>query len=137
MKKYNNLQAQMKELFGNSCLGYSYARLIKQTDDAFILTSYFLEGWAEGFIEDDGYVTRPLGYLRLLGNGAKDVQKVEINKLSDLPDNREYVVEFKIKPDAKASHFVVATKDKVVFDAAGDSNTVKYGSPVSYRKLVY
>ena len=137
MKRFKNLQAQMKELFGNSCLGYSYAYIVLKTDDAVILTSYFLEGWASGYIDDDGFVAQPLGYLRILGNGAKDVNKVAITQLSDLPDNGEYVVEYKIKPDAKASHFVVANREKVVFDCAGDSNTVKYGAPVSYRRLVY
>lgn len=137
MKKFKNLQSTMKELFGNSCLGYSYAYIVLKTNDAVILTRYFLEGWASGYIDDDGFVSKPLGYLCILGNGAKDVKKVAINKLSDLPDNGEYVVEYMIKPDAKASHFVVANKEKVIFDCAGDSNTVKYGSPVSYRKLVY
>lgn len=130
-----NIQEQMKELFGNSCLCYSYAFLELKSKDIKLLTRAVLNGWIEGYIEDDGFVKFPLDYLRnTLGLKVKDVSKVKISSLNDLPDNDYYVVEYVY---GNGSHFVVAKNKKVVFDPAGDSNTVKKGKVYSYRKLKY
>lgn len=129
-----NIQDEMKELFGNSCLCYSMAYYVLQTTDIKTLTGYVLEGWKLGYIDNDGYVSNPLGYMRLLGRKYTDIEKVKISSLTDLKaDNSLYVVEYVY---GNGSHFVVVKNHKVVFDPAGDSNTVKKGKPYSYRKYI-
>lgn len=130
----NNLQNKMKELFGGSCLGYCYAYIACDDKDDKSLTTAFLHGWVLGFIDDDGYVSNPIKYLKLLGHQVRDIKKVEIEYLNDLPNEGLYAVEYRYN---NGTHFVVASKGKVVFDPSGDSNSVKYGKVVSYRKLVY
>ncbi len=129
-----NIQNEMKELFGNSCLCYSYAYLTQQSDDPKALTQFVLEGWRMGYIDDDGFVSNPLAYLRLLGKKPRNIEKVKINTLGELPKDNQFVVEYAYGTN---KHFVVANYEKIVFDPAGESNTVKNGKPVSYRKIVY
>lgn len=50
-----NIQAQMKELFGNSCLAYCYAAYSTSNfKDIKELTRCVLKGWYAGWIDDDG-----------------------------------------------------------------------------------
>ena len=132
-----NIQEMMKELFGNSCNAYCYAALATGSLNVKTLTRRVLEGWYNEYIEDDGYVSRPVQYFNSMSaDRIRDVVKVSIRKLSELPEGL-WIVEYKVRPDFKESHFVVASRSGVVFDPAGDSNTVRYGAPVSYRKLIY
>ena len=140
-----NIQEMMKELFGNSCNAYCYAyishkhKLVNEPSPQ-LLTSEVLKGWYNGYIKDDGYVSKPVQYFNSMQSSEfdwiRDVVKVSIHKLSELPEGL-WIVEYKVCPEFKASHFVVASRSGVVFDPAGDSNTVRYGAPVSYRKLIY
>lgn len=135
-----DIQATMKELFGNSCNSYCYAYIAHPSSGIKQLTNCVLKGWNEGNIEDDGYVAKPVQYYNSLmpadNRYIKNVVEVAIRRLDELPDGL-YIVEYKVHPDFKESHFVVATNKGVVFDPAGDSNTVRYGAPVSYRKMIY
>lgn len=135
-----NIQAQMKELFGNSCNAYCYAYLAHPSSSIKQLTSCVLKGWNEGNIDNDGFVSKPVLYYNSLmpadNRYIVDVVKVAIRRLDELPEGL-WIVEYKVRPDFKESHFVVASRSAVVFDPAGDSNTVRYGAPVSYRKLIY
>lgn len=124
-----DIQGKMKELFGNSCYAYCIAFMALKTTDIKELTKAVLNGWLKGLIEDDGYVSKPLEFLQYLHNNVNYVEKVALMSLSDLPDGL-WIVEYKYK----GSHFVVANKNGVVFDPAGDSNTVKNGLPFTYRK---
>ena len=129
-----NIQAQMKELFGNSCYCYSLAYVALKTDDIKELTKAVLEGWYKGYIRDDGYVLLPLPYLEQMGLVARGITKPAIKPLSELPDGLQ-IVEYKKTPNAEASHFVVATRDGVVFDPSGSSITVSTAKPVCSRKI--
>lgn len=136
-----NIQAQMKELFGNSCLAYCYATLFTKTGhmkDVKDLTKDVLNGWYRGFIDDDGYVSKPIQYIKMLDSDSKvvDIANVAIDNLEDLPNGFQ-VVEYKKNPKDKASHFVIADHNGVLFDPSGDSQTVKVGKPVSYRRFIY
>lgn len=135
-----NIQAQMKELFGGSCMAYCYAYLAHPSSSVKQLTNCFLKGWSEGNIDNDGFVSKPVQYYNSLmpanNRYIKDVANVPICRLDELPEGLS-IVEYKVHPDAKESHFVVASRSAVVFDPSGDSNTVRYGAPVSYRKLIY
>ena len=124
----------MKELFGHSCLGYCYAYLAARTDDIRTLTKIFMNGWFDGYIMDDGYVKYPVDYLRNLGIPCRDILKVQISQLSELPKSGVYAVEYK-NPHG-GSHFVVADRSGVLFDPSYPSDSVKSGVILSYRKLV-
>lgn len=133
-----NIQAQMKELFGNSCLAYCYAAYTTaRFNNIKELTRCVLNGWYSGWIEDDGYVAKPVPYINsMLHEEVKDIRKHRISSLDELPEGL-WVVEYKLTPDSKASHFVIAGKDVgVVFDPSGESNTVKNGAPFSYREVI-
>ena len=134
-----NIQARMKELFGNSCLAYCYASLAQHnSSDIKALTRCVLEGWYAGYITDNGYVARPIQYFNSMSIVLiKGVVKVPIKALNELPTEGSWIVEFKKTPTAEDSHFVIATRSQVIFDPSGDSNTVRIGAPVSYRKLVW
>lgn len=129
-----NLQNQMKQLFGGSCYCYCIAKLFSGSDDIKKLTTYVLSGWVKGYIDDDGFVSKPLEYIKLVGGEAyRDVEKPSIKSLKDLPTNEDYIVEYVYY---NSSHFVIANRDGVVFDPAGNSNSVMYGRVVSYRRFV-
>ena len=134
-----NIQALMKELFGNSCCGYCYAYLgeVKRniTPDIHTLTNDFLNGWNKGWIDDDGFVAKPIQYLKSVGITAKDITKPTITKLSELPEGL-WTVEYRKTPDSKDKHFVVADRKHIVFDPSGESVTCKVGKPVSYRAFI-
>ncbi len=129
-----NIQKEMQELFGSSCLCYSYGYLTNPTADVKELTYYVLEGWRMGYVDSDGYVSNPVGYLNLLGKKVKDIQKIKLSDVEALPSNDLYVVEYAY---GNNRHFVVCNKYGVKFDPAGESNTVKNGKIISYRKLIY
>jgi hypothetical protein len=127
-----NIQSQMKELFGNSCYAYSLAYLFRKSDDVKILTKLVLEGWYEGYIDDDGFVSNPTKFIKLIsGESFKDVQHVTISSLNELPEGNWIVIYYYNK-----THFVVANRNGVIFDPSGESNSVKYGKVASYRRFI-
>ena len=133
-----NIQEQMKEFWGGSCYAYCIAWLFDGARTLKDLTSTVLEGWYDGYIDNDGFVSRPIQYINETCHtvpGFRDVVKVSLNSLSDLPEG-DWIVEYKKTPDAKASHFVVANKKGIVFDPSGNSVTVQVGKPFTYRKYV-
>lgn len=131
-----NLQETMKDLFGHSCLGYCYAFMFGNTMDYKVLTGYFLDGWFNGFIDDDGYISKPVEYIRMIGETkVKDIRKVKISSLEELPNMERYVVEY-ANPNG-GSHFVVVNNKVVEFDPSYPSLSVKNGKIISYREIVY
>lgn len=135
-----NIQAMMKELFGNSCQAYCYAFIAHPASGVHQLTNCVLKGWNEGYIDDDGYVSKPVQYYNSLmpadNTRIRDVTQVDIHSLSELPATGLFSVEFKLQRTDKKSHFAVCKRGEIVFDPSGDSNTCKNGVPVSYRKFV-
>ncbi len=135
-----NIQSTMKELFGNSCLAYCYAYVAHPSSNAYQLTSSVLKGWSEHNIDNDGFVSKPVQYYNSLmpvdNIRIRDICKIDINNLNELPATGIFSVEFKLERTYRKSHFAVCKRGEIVFDPSGDSNTCKYGVPVSYRKLV-
>ena len=131
-----NIQAQMKELFGNSCYAYCLAYLFLKIDDIKTLTRLVMEGWWSNFIDNDGFVSKPLQFIKLLcGRQYRDIKRSAIKSLTELPEGY-FIVEYKKTPTAKESHFVIANRDGVVWDPSGNSITVQNGAPFSYREFV-
>lgn len=129
-----NFQKEMAEFFNNSCLALSYAYLEGMRNEKDIIFNA-VKGWYNCFIEDDGFVSSPIEYLKQINphKNPKDIRKVFIDSLSALGEG-EYVVEYTYN---NKSHFVVATNAGVVFDPSGISNSVKKGVVKSYRKIIY
>lgn len=123
-----NIQKSAMELFGNACYAYCIAYMKIKDDDFKTLTKMVVDAYSAGWIDDDGYVSKPHKYY-----GSRDVVKVYIDDLSDLPDGQLCIVEWKWNGK---SHFVVCSRYKVVFDPWENSDTVKYGKPVSWRKFI-
>lgn len=132
-----NYQLKIEDLFSHACLAASYSFLARGGKFNWVNTTQdILDGIKKGYIEDDGFVSKPVHYLEMMGMNAKDIKKVYISSLLELPDNGIYVVEYKKAPHATASHFVVVENKQVIFDPSEPSNTVKYGAPYSYREIV-
>ena len=124
-----NVQAQMKELFGNSCYAYCIAYLSGKSDIK-DLTKAVLEGWYRGYIDDDGYVSQPHKFYNYcFGKDlARDVEKPQYKA-----EPFDQIVCFEYN---EGTHFVVMRDNRVVFDPSGNSNSVKYGIPTTVRKFI-
>ena len=136
-----NIQNEMKKLFGGSCYGYCLAYLfIKGSKNIKTLTQAFMQGWIDGFIDYDGFVSNPLGFIHSMVGKVifRDVEKVTINSMYDIP-RKPTIFEMR-QPNGKDSHFIVCHFDgeKVVldFDPSGISNSWKLGKFISYRKYI-
>ena len=136
----DNIQNEMKELFGGSCYAYCLAYKFAGARTMKDLTSYVLKGWYDGYIDDDGYVSNPLGFIHAKVGKVifRDIQKVTINSMWDIP--KEPTICEMRQPNGKDSHFVVCHFDgeKVVldFDPSGISNSWNLGKFISYRKYI-
>jgi len=128
-----NIQEKMKELFGNSCYAYCLEYLFGSNRTLKELTNAVLQDWIAGYIDDDGYVSKPLSVVETyVGKQYRDIQKPLIDKLDDLPEGL-WIVEYRW---GTKQHFVVANRSGIVFDPSGDSNTVKNGKPFTYRLFI-
>lgn len=134
-----NIQNEMKELFGGSCYGYCLAWLFGESNDIKYLTSAVLMGWKKGYIDNDGYVSDPLSYVRLIsGKKYRDVLKVAIDGKEMLPIGPAIV---EMKCPSGGSHFVVCHRlidgDVVLdFDPSEVSNSWKAQKFISYRQFI-
>ena len=132
-----NIQEQMGTFFSSSCYSYCLCKKFHPEWNLPRMTMAILTGWDKGYLEDDAYVAKPVQFINdCLGGNIKDVAKVFISSLKELPDDGYWIVEYKKKPDAKESHFVVCYKRRIWFDASGDSVTCRVGKPFSYRKFI-
>lgn len=133
-----NIQQKMATFFNGTCYGYCLTHYFKPNFSVAEMSLALLNAWNYKYLEDDAYVAFPIKYVNyVLGiTNVIDVTKVQITSLSELPKG-EWIVEYKKLPTDKESHFVIATSKKITFDPSGNSNTVKVGKPVSYRKFIY
>lgn len=127
-----NIQAKMKELFGNSCYAYCIAAINNKVENRTLkhLTKTVLDYWYRGFIDDDGFVSKPVECMNAHKAFPmyKDVQHVPY-----VPSSEEQIVCWEYK---SGTHFVIMKDNQVVFDPAGESNTVKYGKIKNARKFL-
>lgn len=123
-----DIQSSMKDLFGGSCYAYCIAWL-SGIEDIASLTFEVLNAWKNGWIEDDGFVSKPVEYYNhLFSEACKDVKKEDYKA-----EAYNQIVEWR---NGSVVHFVVMRNGKVVFDPAGFSTTVARGKPVSVRRFV-
>ena len=93
-----------------------------------------LSGWNHDYLENDGYVKYPVDFINTFtAKKIRDVQKVDFKKENLTEDMN--IVMFSYNG---GTHFVIMNKEgDVIFDPSGNSNSVKYGVPVSIRKYIY
>ena len=126
-----NIQNTMQELFGNSCYAYCISYLCGEKTDIKDLTTYVLEGWKKGYIDNDGYVSKPHLFANLCMGKEHFYTDVIKKPYKEEPFNQIVCWEWNGK-----THFVVMRNNRVIFDPSGDSNTVKNGKPVSVREFI-
>lgn len=143
MKK--NIQKQLENFWHNAC--YSLCISYVNTDHAVRENLYYhimdvIAGWNNGFIEDDGYVAKPHKYASMCVGDEKtykDVEKVPLARLEDLPEEGEWIVEWECP--SGGSHFTVETRetimtDEPLFDPSYLSNSRKAKQAISYRRYI-
>lgn len=133
-----NLQEKYKKFFSGVCYAFCLVKKFKpySASDAEIAREV-LDGWDAGYIDDDGFVSKPVEFINniiepeMLGE-IIDVKKVDFKK-EELTENMNIVMwEYD-----DGTHFVIMNQSgDVIFDPSGNSNTVKYGIPVSIRKYI-
>ena len=126
-----NIQKQMTELFGNSCYAYCVAYMQCKSSDIKDLTKAVLEGWYNGYISDDGYVSQPHLFANMCLGKEHFYSDVRIKPYKEEPFDQIVCWEWNGK-----THFVVMRSGKIVFDSWPDSNTVKNGKPVTVREFI-
>lgn len=134
-----NIQNQMKELFGGSCYAYCIAWLFGGESITKDLTSTVLKGWYDGFIDSDGFVSNPVRYINETCSKkapkVKDVVKVEKISKSDIPTEPTIV---EMACPSGGSHFVVCHRNgnevALDFDPSYLSNSWKAQKFISYRR---
>lgn len=131
-----NIQSKISKLVQAGCLAMAYAYRYGGANNIKSVIDCLLDGWLDGDIEDNGYVAKPVKYLNLInpkGSRVRDISKVFINSLDELPEGN-WVVEY---VSGAQTHFVVANKRGIVFDPSYPSLTCAKGKVFSYRKLLY
>lgn len=128
-----NIQSKMAAFFKGTCYAYCITKLFRPEMRLPNIATCILYGWDKGLIEDDGYVSFPIKYITdVLGiKDYKGVKKVLIDSIENIKEPT--IVEYSYNGN---THFVIVKNGKVIFDPSGDSNSVKYGKPVSYREYI-
>lgn len=143
MKK--NLQAQLENFWHNACYAMCISYVNSDSvirDDLYYMIIHVVQGWNNGFIEDDAYVAKPHKYATMCRGEEKyykDVEKIPLNNLGDLPEKGEWIVEWKCPTGG--SHFTVETRqtiltDEPLFDPSYLSNSRKNKQAISYRRFI-
>lgn len=133
-----DIQSEMKEFWGHSCYAWCLAKLFLGTDNIYNMMGHILFAWESGYIDNDGFVSKPLKFIGTMSKEPRDIQKVKINKIEDIP-NEPTIVEMSCP--IGGSHFVICHYDgkKVIldFDPSGNSNSWKAQKFISWRKYLY
>lgn len=128
-----NLQQKYKDFFGSVCYAFCICKKFQPdlSDQGIALLT--LQGWNEGYIDDDGYISKPLDFINLVsGKRFRDINKVPFSKEALTEDTNIVMYEWN-----DGTHFVILDQNgDVIFDPSGFSNSVKYGIPVSIRKFI-
>ena len=131
-----NLQEKYKKFFSGVCYAFCLVKKFKPDASDAEIARDVLDGWDVGYLEDDGYVCKPVQFITNIieaeGIDVIDVAKVPYS-LENLTEEQNIVMwEYN-----NGTHFVIMDKNgDVTFDPSGDSKTVKYGVPVSIRKYI-
>lgn len=127
--KVDNYQVWARDLFSGAC----YAACISYMsgkDDPIAITRDILNGVEKGYIDDDGYVSKPHLFANMCR--GEDLFR-DVRKPAYKPEPFHQIVCFEYDG---GTHFVVMRDNIVVFDPSGNSKSVKYGIPTTVREFV-
>ena len=80
-KIMENLQEKFKRFFGGICYAFCICKYFQPKLSDAGIAMLTLQGWNEGFIDDNGYVSEPLEFIKLVsGKQFRDVEKVPFSK---------------------------------------------------------
>lgn len=130
-----NYQKYVENLFKNACYAACLSFYFREIGFNWIeITKDILHGVEMGYLTEDCYVKAPTLYIRAIcGTKYKDVEKINIKSLDELPDGN-WIVEMKSKT---GSHFLITNnKSELIFDPSGKSESWKMNQPISYRKYI-
>ena len=129
-----NLQEKYKKFFSGVCYAFCLVKKFNPNASDAEIAMIVLSGWNQDYLEDDGYVKYPVDFINTFtAKKIRDVQKVDFKKENLTEDMN--IVMFSYN---SGTHFVIMNKEgDVIFDPSGNSNSVKYGVPVSIRKYIY
>ena len=130
-----NLQKECETFFSGVCYAFCLVKKFRPNASNAEIIRYTLDGLICGYIEKDGYVAQPVHFVNYITEQDElyvDVKKVDYKK-DELTEN-ENIVMWEYNSN---THFVIMDKEgDVIWDPSGNSNTVKYGVPVSIRKFI-
>lgn len=131
-----NLQEKYKKFFGGVCYSFCLVKKFKPRASDAEIARDVLDGWDVEYIDDDGYVSKPVQFINYIiepeGIEVRDIVKVDFKKEELTEDKNIVMFEYN-----GGTHFVIMNRDgDVTFDPSGNSNSVKYGIPVSIRKFI-
>lgn len=129
-----NLQEKYKKFFSGVCYAFCLVKKFNPKASDAEIAMIVLSGWNNDYLEDDGYVKYPVDFINTFtAKKIRDVQKIDFKKENLTEDMN--IVMFSYNG---GTHFVIMNKEgDVIFDPSGNSNSVKYGVPVSIRKYIY
>ena len=125
-----NIQLKMQELFAHSCYAYCISYMSGKSDIK-DLTTDVLEGWKRGFIDDDGFVSKPHLFANMCLGKERFYSDVIKKPYKEEPFNQIVCWEW-----GKKTHFVVMRAGKITFNSYADSNVIKYGQPTTVREFI-
>lgn len=131
-----NLQEKYKKFFGGVCYSFCLVKKFKPRASDAEIARDVLDGWDVGYLEDDGYVCKPVQFINYIiepeGIDIRDVTKIDFKKEELTEDANIVMYSYN-----GGTHFVIMDKNgDVTFDPSGNSNSVKYGIPVSIRRYI-
>ena len=132
-----NLQEKYKKFFSGVCYAFCLVKKFKPNVSDAELAKITLDGWDKGYIDEDGYVAIPVEFINdciLDGKCAvRDVEKPDFS-IHALEDKCNIVM-FQYNG---GTHFVIMNQaGDIIFDPSGNSNSAKFGIPVSIRRFVF
>lgn len=132
-----NLQEKYKRFFGGVCYAFCLVKKFMPPASDALIAKITLDGWDRGYVDADGYVSKPVEFVNecILGEkyAIRDVEKVDfsIHALED----KYNIVMFQYN---SGTHFVIMNQaGDIIFDPSGNSNSAKFGIPVSIRRFVF
>lgn len=131
-----NLQEKYKKFFSGVCYAFCLVKKFKPEASDAEIAKIVLDGWDFGFIDNDGFVSMPVEFINeCILDGHKvvrDIEKVDFS-IHSLED-KENIVMFQYN---EGTHFVIMNQaGDIIFDPSGNSNSAKFGIPVSIRKFI-
>lgn len=132
-----NLQEKYERFFGAVCYAFCLVKKFKPNATDPTIATITLNGWDKGYVDADGYVSKQVEFINecILGEkyAVRDVENVDfsIHALED----KYNIVMFQYNG---GTHFVVMNQaGDIIFDPSGNSNSTKFGIPVSIRRFVF